>query len=119
MKVRISALGCALVIGLSGCGDESRDPPEPSPGISPTDKKGLVLDCLRQEGFTADFSGDDSIQIEGPEGPRVDFFLSGGESESRQFAGEAQGAMQIGSTLVFVADASDEDLEIIEACVVG
>ena len=48
--------------------------------------------------------GEQSIQVDGPGGPRVEFFVSSGEAEARQFQGEAQGAEQVGAALLFVND---------------
>ena len=49
-------------------------------------------------------------------GPRIEFLISGGEAEGRQFQGDAQGAEQIGSTLLFLNDGSEEQLEKLETC---
>ena len=52
----------------------------------------------------------------GPGGPRIEFFVTGGEAESYQFKGLAQAAEQIGPSLLFVNQGTDEDLEKIETC---
>ena len=120
MKVLLTALVAAGVLVLgAGCGDGSRDIPAPSADIDANDKRAVTLDCLRQEGFDAREAGEQSLKIDGPGGPRIEFLLSGGESEGQQFKGEAQGAEQIGSTLLFVGNAGDDELEQIEACVIG
>jgi hypothetical protein len=77
----------------------------------------VALDCIvNQEGLQAKLVGEQSIQV-GPEtGPRIEFLISGGEAEGRQFQGDAQGAEQIGSTLLFLNDGSDDQLEKIEEC---
>lgn len=107
----------ALAIGLggAGCGAGGAAPPEVS---DPDAKQEVTRVCLVEEGFNARSVGE-AIEIDGPEGPRVEFNISAGESETRTFKGEAQGAMQIGSTLVFVGPADDEELKKIETCVIG
>ena len=46
----------------------------------------------------------------------MEFFVSSGEAEARQFQGEAQGAQQVGAALLFVNDGSMRLLEKIEDC---
>jgi hypothetical protein len=48
--------------------------------------------------------------------PRIEFFVSTGEAEGRQFQGNAQGAEHIGPALLFVREARDELLEEVEDC---
>jgi len=105
---------CALAVLPAGCGsEESVTGDEPDPN----DKRAVALDCFVNEaGLEAELTGEQSIQVEGPGGPRVEFFLSSGEAESLQFKGEAQGAEQVGAALVFVNDGSDEVLEDVENC---
>ena len=48
--------------------------------------------------------------------PRIEFFVTSGEAEGRQFQGNAQGAEHIGNALLFVREADDDLLEEIEGC---
>jgi len=105
---------CALALAAGACGSK-----EPVTGDEPdpNDKRAVALDCFTNEaGLEAETLGDQSIQVGGPGGPRVEFFLSSGEAESQQFKGEAQGAEQVGAALLFVNDGSDEVLEALEDC---
>ncbi len=116
MRSRISTLisVCVLALAAGGCGSE-----EPVTGDEPdpNDKRAVALDCFTNEaGLEAELVGEQSIQVEGLGGPRVEFFLSGGEAESQQFKGEAQGAEQVGAALLFVNDGSDDVLEALENC---
>ena len=43
--------------------------------------------------------------------PRIKFFLTAGEAEAEQFQGRGEGAEQIGGTLLYVGDGSDDLLE--------
>ncbi len=103
-------------VALAGCG--SSDSASSGDTANPGDKQAVTLECLVEEGFEARSVGP-TIEVDGPDGPRVEFNVSGGESETRAFKGEAQGAEQLGSTLLFVGAAGDRELEAIEACVIG
>ena len=109
------AVACAL-IGGTGCGGSDSTPAaEGAP--DPNDKRAVALACIRDEqGLDARLSGEKSIQVDGPGGARIEFLLSGGEAEGRQFLGGAQGAEQIGSARLFVNDAGEDQLEKVEAC---
>ena len=48
--------------------------------------------------------------------PRIKFFLTAGEAEAEQFQGRGEGAEQIGGTLLYVGDGSDDLLEPVEKC---
>ena len=110
------AAACAAALAIAGCGGNDKEPAaEGAP--DPNDKRAVALACIRdQEGLEARLSGEKSIQVDGVGGPRIEFLLSSGEAEGRQFLGGAQGAEQIGSALLFVNDADEEQLEKIEAC---
>ena len=61
--------------------------------------------------------GDQEIVIgDGADAPRVRFFLTSGESEAAQFEGHGEGAEQIGATLLYVRDGSDDVLGDVEKC---
>lgn len=105
---------CALALAGGGCGSS-----EPATGDEPdpNDKRAVALDCFTNDaGLDAELVGEQSIQVAGPGGPRVEFLLSTGEAESLQFQGEAQGAEQVGPALLFVNDGSDEVLKSLEDC---
>lgn len=106
---------CTAAVALAGCGSSDSGS---GGSANPSDKQAVTLECLAEKGFAARSVGA-TIEIDGPEGPRVEFNVSGGESETRAFKGEAQGAEQIGSTLLFVGAADDRELDAIEECVIG
>lgn len=110
------AAACALTIGGAGCGGSDSTPAaEGAP--DPNDKRAVALACIRDDqGLDARLSGEKSIQVDGRGGARIEFLLSGGEAEGRQFLGGAEGAEQIGSALLFVNDAGEDQLEKVEAC---
>jgi hypothetical protein len=61
--------------------------------------------------------GKDTIQVGDPAtGPRIKFFLNGGQAEAAQFAGQGEGAEQINNALLFVRGASDSLLQKLEGC---
>lgn len=107
------AAACALSVSATACGSDGGG----GGGLNPADKRGAAFGCItREKGMDARLDGEKAIQVDGSGGPRVEFFVSSGEAEARQFQGEAQGAEQIGAALLFVRRASDEDLEQIEDC---
>ena len=109
------AAAWALALAAGGCGGDDKATAEGEP--DPNDKRAVAFACIRDdEGLDARLSGEKSIQVDGTGGPRIEFLLSGGEAEGRQFLGGAQGAEQIGSALLFVNDAGDEQLKKIEEC---
>ena len=104
---------CTLALAV-GCGSD--DAPLPA-GVDKNDKRAVALACITGEkGLEARLSGDKTIQVDGREGARIEFLLSSGEAEGRQFLGGAQGAEQIGAALLFVNAASEDDLKKIESC---
>ena len=107
-----AAAACALALA-AGCGSD--DKPIPA-GVDKNDKRAVALACIKADGLDARLSGDKAIDVDGREGARIEFLLSSGEAEGRQFLGGAQGAEQIGSALLFVNAASEEDLKKIETC---
>ncbi len=110
------AAACALTIAVAGCNGSDKEPSAES-APDPNDKRAVALACIRNEkGLDARLSGEKSIQVDGPHGARIEFLLSGGEAEGRQFLGGAQGAEQIGSALLFVNDADEDQLTKVEGC---
>lgn len=107
----------ALAVTTSGCGVGGGDDAIREAGPNPNDKRAVALACItREKGVPARLVGEKSIQLEGPNAPRVEFFVSSGEAEARQFQGEAQGAEQVGAALLFVNQGDDETLEKLEDC---
>lgn len=101
---------CALAAGGMGCGSGGGG------GPNPNDKRRVALQCITDRGLEARLAGEKSILVNGAAGPRVEFFVSSGEAEARQFQGEAQGAEQVGAALLFVNGAGDRVLEQVEGC---
>jgi hypothetical protein len=120
MKARLPAAALlSAVLALSACGGS--DEPAKGPGAGappdPNDKRAVAFDCIKnKKGYPAKLVGDKSILVGGKDGPRIDFFVSGGEAEGKQFDGNAQGAEQIGAALLYVNHGSDERLAQIEDC---
>jgi hypothetical protein len=113
----------ATALALSGCllaacgGDDTPDSAGPAP--NPNDKRAVTLYCLENDkGIQAEERGDNAIQVgsDPDTDPRIEFFVTSGEAEGRQFQGNAQGAEHIGNALLFVREGSDELLDDIEAC---
>lgn len=116
MTPRAAVVGaaCALALASGGCGASGSSG---GAGPNPNDKRAVALACIRDEQrLPARLTGRKSIQVDGDGGARVEFFLTGGEAEGMQFQGDAQGAEQIGSALLFVNRASDDQLKKIEDC---
>ena len=105
------ALGAAA---LSGCSLKSSDTTTADDG----DTRGAAITCLTEEKhLDAVEKGDNQILVGDPEtGPRIVFYLTGGQAEAAQFEGEGEGAEQIGSALLFVRKASDDTLAEVEDC---
>ncbi len=108
-------IACALLLGAAGCGSVGGG--EGDVGPDPNDKRAVALACIRdEEGLPARLVGEKSIQVDGPRGPRVEFSVTSGEAEARQFRGEAQNAEQIGAALLFINEGGEELLEKVETC---
>ncbi len=113
------AAACAAVLALAACGgsDAPARPGGEGQAPDPNDKRAVALDCIKgKQGLQARLAGEQSIQVGAIGGPRIEFLISSGEAEGRQFQGNAQGAEQIGSTLLFINNGSDEQLKKIEMC---
>ena len=123
MSARAPATVAMLVVALAlgACGSVSKDSNPAKPAASgappdPNDKRGVAMGCITGKGLQARLVGEQSIQVGPPGGARVEFFVSGGEAEGQQFQGLAQGAEQIGQALLFLNNASSDDLGKVEAC---
>jgi len=117
MRIRAAtaAATCGLaLLGASGCG--GRGGGSAAAGPDPNDKRAVALICIREAGLPARLAGEKSIQVDGLGGPKVEFFVSSGEAEGKQFQGGAQAAEHIGAALLFVNQASEEQLMKVETC---
>ena len=114
-----AAAACAAALALAACGgsDEAARPGGKGQPPDPNDKRAVALDCIvNEEGIDARLVGEQSIQVGAAGGPRIEFLISGGEAEGRQFQGDAQGAEQIGSTLLYLNEGTEDQLEKLERC---
>lgn len=111
-----AVLLCAiLLVAVGGCASDGGGGGDGGP--DPNDKRAVALACIRDDqDLPARLSGEKSIQVDGAGGARVEFTVSSGEAEGRQFQGEAQDAEQIGAALLFINGASEEQLKKIETC---
>lgn len=108
----------AVAAALAACGS-SDDPTAGRPStVDENDDRAVAIDCLtRVRGLDARLEGEHDVVVgDGDEGPRIRFFLTGGEAEARQFEGNAEGSEQIGNMLLFVREGSDDVLEDVEFC---
>jgi hypothetical protein len=107
-------IAALVASALPGCSLGSDDG-EPS---DDADTRANAIACLTDEkNLTAIERGDNQILVGDPEtGPRIVFYLTGGEAEAAQFRGEGEGTEQIGSALLYVRQASDDELEDVESC---
>ncbi len=108
------ALSCAAVVLSTGCGLSSNS----NTGTDPNDKRAAALTCLKDDkNVPAHLLGSDSIQVDGSaNGPRIRFFLTGGEAAAQQFLGHGEGAEQIKSALLFTRRGSEGMLQSAEEC---
>jgi hypothetical protein len=107
-----------LVLGLAlpGCGIGSDD-------AAPSDESDIraaMLTCFEAEGIEARLEGEEGSEEivvgDGPDAPRVRFFLTAGESEAAHFQGKGEGAEQIGATWLYTNGGSEDLLEDVENC---
>jgi hypothetical protein len=104
------------LVALSGCSLGSSD----AGGRNDTDDRTATMECLSDAGVTARLDGpanDQQIVIgDSADPPHIKFFLTAGEAEAEQFQGHGEGAEQIGGTLLYVGDGSDDELKPVEKC---
>jgi hypothetical protein len=115
LKRSALVLSIAL-LALPGCGLGSDD----AGGGDDLDDRTAAMECLEEAGIEARLEGEEGKQeivvADGANPPRVKFFLTAGEAEAEQFQGNGEGAEQIGGTLLYVRDGSDDVLEDVEKC---
>jgi hypothetical protein len=102
---------------LAGCSIGSED----AGGGNNVDDRTATMTCLQDAGV-------DNARLVGPDGkqqivigdsakaPHIKFFLTAGEAEAEQFQGRGEGAEQIGGTLLYVGDGTDDQLKPVEKC---
>jgi hypothetical protein len=117
--VKPSVLLALLVLApaaLPACGLGSSD----AGGGDDLDDRSAAMQCLEEAGVDARLEGEEGKQEividDGANPPRVRFFLTAGEAEAQQFQGNGEGAEQIGGTLLYVGDGSDDVLGDVEKC---
>jgi hypothetical protein len=104
-------LGLSLLCaGLAGCGSGS--------GPDSANRLPDAVNCIKQDkGIPARQEGESTIQVGDPaSGPRIRFFLTGGEAAAAQFEGREEGSEQIGAALLYVRQADDDTLKGVEDC---
>jgi hypothetical protein len=113
---RFSLLALLALALLPGCGLGSND----AGGRNDTDDRTATVQCLTDAGVSARLEGpekDQQVVIgDSANPPHVKFFLTAGEAEAEQFQGNGEGAEQIGGTLLYVGDGSDDQLKPVEKC---
>ena len=113
------ACACAAAaLAAAGCGGNGGGSARAAKAPNPNDKRATALACLTGEKhLPARALGADTIQIgDAATGPRVKFFLTGGQAEAYQFEGRAEGSEQIGRALLFTRRGSDKLLADVEDC---
>jgi hypothetical protein len=113
---RILAPLLLALVALPGCGLGSND----AGGRDDTDDRTATLQCLDGAGVSARLDGPEANQQivigDSSNPPHIKFFLTAGEAEAEQFQGHGEGAEQIGGTLLYVGDGSDDELKPVEKC---
>ena len=118
MKPSVLLLSMVLAPALlAGCSLGSED----AGGGNNVDDRTATMTCLEDAGVdNARLVGADAEQKivigDSADAPRIKFFLTAGEAEAEQFQGRGEGAEQIGGTLLYVGDGSDDQLEPVEKC---
>jgi hypothetical protein len=115
MRTTLVLLAAACALVTAGCGSSAKTSGN---GPDANDKRAAALDCLKnQQKLPVSLIGPDSLQVGDPAtGPRIKFFLTGGEAEAAQFEGRGEGSEQIGPALLFVRHGGDDQLQQIETC---
>jgi hypothetical protein len=103
-------------VALTACGLGSND----AGGSEDLDDRTATMVCLQDAGVNARLQGPQENQqivvSNGANPPRIKFFLTAGEAEAEQFQGHGEGAEQIGGTLLYTGNGSDDLLQPVEKC---
>jgi hypothetical protein len=111
----LAGLCAAVGVAIAGCGGSQRDPAAKPP--NPYDTRAVAFACMQNDRLPVRLVGKDTIQVADPAtGPRIKFFLNGGQAEAAQFAGQGEGAEQINNALLFVRNGSASLLQKLEGC---
>lgn len=120
----LALLGCA--VALAGCGSVRVQPTTPS-GATTLASRGRLdspltdshnhLACLRAAHLPVQVVNPEKLQIGAPPaGPTIVFTPSAAVSQSDQITGSVQGAMVIGTALVYPNQGSTSELNGIASC---
>jgi len=113
---RFLALPLLALAALPGCSLGSSD----AGGRENTDDRTAALECITGAGLSARLDGPENEQQivigDSANPPHIKFFLTAPEAEAEQFQGHGEGAEQIGGTLLYVGDGSDDQLQPVEKC---
>jgi hypothetical protein len=118
VKLPVPVVALLLVpASLGGCSLGSND----AGGRADLDDRSAAMTCLEDAGVQGAHlvgeEGEQEIVIgDGADAPHIKFFLTAGEAEAEQFQGRGEGAEQIGGTLLYVGDGSDDLLAPVEKC---
>jgi hypothetical protein len=124
-SAKIAAVCGLIAMSLSGCGVASK--PEAGSAQAATvahhelaDPRTKHVKCLKADHIPyteKTVNGYPSIQIgRPPSGPLAEFTATPGAAQNVQIEGRAQGAMVIGSALVFPNQASDALMQKVDKC---
>jgi hypothetical protein len=122
-------MACGLAaLTLSGCGIAAK-PLAGTPDLLKNHGNHAKLDdqrhshyvCLKDHGLPVKAlsgpGGEPEIQVGSPpSGPRLVFLATPGAAQWEQIEGQAQGAMVVGSALVYPNGASDSEMQTVASC---
>jgi hypothetical protein len=125
-SAKLAVVSSLAAVALAGCGAINVKPVA-STGSSNLVSRGKIddprttahnhLQCLQQQHFAVQEVGATGLQIgTAPAGPSVVFEPSPGAAQSMQIEGGNPGAEVIGSALLYPHQATDGQLEQVEAC---
>ena len=125
-RVVTAAVFAALGLAVAGCGAVKVQPSTPA-GSSKLSSRGRVdspltnmrnhLACLRDAHLPVQVASSTRLQVgPAPSGPTIVFSSTPGAAQAYQINGSAQGAMVIGSALVYPNHGSDAELSSIGSC---
>jgi len=126
---KLAAALALAAVSLAGCGIAAK-PLAGTPGLAKRPGNHARLDdqrhshyvCLRDHGLPASTftgaGGRPGIQVgPRPAGPTIVFEPTPGAAQELQIQGDSQGAMVVGSALVYPNQAPDGEMQTVAACV--